>query len=393
MSRKNIFLYAALTTGIAISAVTAFNHSAIIGINTAQASDEKLNHSFTEVDVAQPMLSKITEYQKFSGKMEAVDSVEIRPQVAGAITAVHFKDGASVKKGDALFTIDPRLYQAAVDMAEGDLASARARASYAQTDAARAARLLPQKAISQRDHDAAIQLARTANAQLKSAEAQVQTARVNLGYCHIAAPVSGRVSRAELTLGNVVSSGAAAPVLTKIVSISPIYASFEVDEQSYLRYLAPSQSQSATVDLGLSNESGFPRHGRIDSVDNQLDGKSGTIRVRARFENPEGSLVPGMYASLKVSGGEARNVLLINDAAVGTDQSRKFVMTVDEKQITHYREVELGRLYHGMRIVEKGLLPTDQVIVSGGQRVRSEEQVQITIVPMEQKAVALSSRS
>ncbi|RIZ40601.1 efflux RND transporter periplasmic adaptor subunit [Pseudomonas putida] len=358
----------------------------------AQASEQAPDAVHAEVDIATPIAEQLNEYQTYSGKLEAVETVDVRPLVPGAITAVHFKDGAQVNRGDLLFTIDTRLYQAAVDQALAEVAGASARYAYAHADAERAKRLLGQNAIAQRDADAALRLQQTSAAEVEAAKARLQTARVNLDYCSVKAPVSGKVSRAELTVGNVVANGASAPVLTRIVSISPIYASFEVDEQTYLRFLAQPHDQAIKVEMGLANEPGFSRRGVVDSVDNQLNSSSGTIRVRARFENPRSQLVPGMYAHVKVSAGQRRQALLINEDAVGTDQDRKFVMVVDQQDQVHYREVRLGGLYDGLRIVESGLSGQDHIIVNGLQRVQADDTVKPHQVAMSSTAKAVSAQ-
>ena len=358
----------------------------------AQASEQAPDAMRIEVDIATPIAEQLNEYQTYSGKLEAVEAVDVRPLVPGAITAVHFKDGAQVNRGDLLFTIDTRLYQAAVDQALAEVAGASARYAYAHADAERAKRLLGQNAIAQRDSDAALRLQQTTAADLEAAKARLQTARVNLDYCSVRAPVSGKVSRAELTVGNVVATGAAAPLLTRIVSISPIYASFEVDEQTYLRFLAQPHDQAIKVEMGLANEPGFSRRGVVDSVDNQLNSSSGTIRVRARFDNPRSQLVPGMYAHVKVSAGQRRQALLINEDAVGTDQDRKFVMVVDQQDQVHYREVRLGGFYEGLRIVESGISAQDQIIVNGLQRVQADDTVTPHQVAMSSTAKAVSAQ-
>lgn len=378
-----IALTASIATGYYVSGTNAQNQAQAAKIIAATAAPE--------VDIATPVSAQINEYQTYSGKLEAIDTVDVRPLVPGTITAVHFKDGALVKRGDPLFTIDTRLYQAAVDQAQADVAGASARIRYAHTDAARAQRLLAQNAIAQRDLDSALQLELTASADLKSAQARLQTARVSLDYCHVIAPVSGKVSRAELTVGNVVASGANAPMLTRIVSISPIYAAFEVDEQTYVRFLGQPHEQPIKVALGLANESAFGRQGVVDSIDNQLNGNSGTIRVRARVDNPQGLLLPGMYAQVKVSAGQQRQALLINDAAVGTDQDRKYVMVVDAQGRVQHREITLGDLYNGLRIVNSGLGPEDRIIVSGMQRVHVDDAVSPRMVAMDTQPGALSA--
>src|SRR3984957_8974445 len=338
--------------------------------------------SAAEVDVATVVSKTITDYQSYSGRLEAIDKVEIRPLVPGTIVAVHFKDGALVRKGDPLFTIDPRPYVAEVDRASAQLAAARARNGYTATDAARADRLLVDNAIAKRDYDQAQNAAREAQANLKAAQAALETAKINLTYTQIVAPVSGRVSRAEMTVGNIVSTGSSAPLLTTLVSVSPIYASFDVDEQTYLRYLSRDSRASVPVSLGLANEDGFSREGKGASVDNQLDAGSATIRVRARFDNADGSLVPGLYARIKVGGGTPHPAVLIDDAAIGTDQDKKYVMVVDKDNRAQYREVTLGTQSDGMRVIVKGLEPNERIVVNGLQRVRPNDVIKPNAVAM-----------
>lgn len=217
---------------------------------------------------------------------------------------------------------------------------------------------------------------------MRAAKAAADTARINLSYTQVTAPVAGRVSRAELTVGNIVQAGANAPLLTTVVSLSPIYASFDVDEQTYLRYLRLGGSSKTPVSLGLADEDGYSRQGRIDSVDNQLNTQSGTIRVRARFDNDDNVLLPGLYARIKVGAGTPRQAVLINEAAIGTDQAKRFVLVVNKDNHVQYREVELGNQHDGMRIVTAGLQPGERVIVNGMQRVRPSETVQPRLVGM-----------
>ncbi len=336
-----------------------------------------------EVDVATVIEKTITDWQTYSGRLEAVEKVEIRPQVSGTIVSVKFKDGALVKKGDTLFVIDPRPYAAEVDRAEAQLAAAQARTGYTQSDWERAQRLLADNAIARRDYDEKQNAAREASANLKAAAAALETAKINLGYTNIVAPVSGRVSRAEITVGNVVSAGAGAAPLTTLVSVSPIYASFDADEQTYLKYISHvKDGRKVPVDLGLADESGYSRSGSIDSVDNRLDTSSGTIRVRARFDNSDGTLVPGLYARIKVGGSAPHPALLIDDAAVGTDQDKQFVFVVDKDNHVVYREVQLGGQQGNLRVVTSGLKSGDRIVVNGTQRVRPGAEVRAHMVPM-----------
>ncbi|CAN7689635.1 efflux RND transporter periplasmic adaptor subunit [Paraburkholderia sp. SIMBA_054] len=335
-----------------------------------------------DVDVAPVVSQTITDYQAYSGRIEAINNVEIRPLVSGTIVAVHFHDGATVRKGDLLVTIDPRPYQAEVDRAAAQLASAESRNGYATSDWARAQRLLTDNAIAKRDYDQAQNANREAVAAVKAAKAALEAAQINLGYTAITAPVSGRVSRAELTVGNIVSPGATAPVLTTLVSTSPIYASFDVDEQTYLRFLSRDSKVTVPVSVGLANETGYSRQGVIDSVDNRLDTSSGTIRVRARFDNEDGVLVPGLYVRARVGGGVPHQAVLVSDAAIQTDQDKKFVLLVDTENRVRYREVKLGDQHQGLRVITGGLQPGDRVVVNGIQRVRPGDPVKPNPVQM-----------
>lgn len=369
-------LLVAGTAGIVVKQGDRFE-----SLSSAQAA-EVSQVPKAEVDVATIVFKSISEWQSYSGRLEAVDKVDIRPLVPGTIVAVHFKDGALVKKGDLLFTLDQRPYLAEVDRAAGQLAAAESRAGYTATDAGRAARLVVENAIAKRDYDEKQNAAREALARVKVAKAALDAARVNLSYTEIKAPVAGRVSRAELTVGNVVSTGATAPLLTRLVSVSPIYASFDVDEQTYLRYLNQASGGTAPVSLGLADEEGYSRQGAVDSIDNQLDTQSGTIRVRARFDNANGALLPGLYARIKVGGGKPFETVLVDDSAIGTDQARKFVLVVGAEDRVEYREVTLGNLHEGLRIVTSGLKAGDRVIVNGVQRVRPNDTVHANSVDM-----------
>lgn len=350
-------------------------------VSAAQAAETAVP-TVIEVDVATVLSQTITDWQSYCGRLEAVDHVDVRPLVPGTIVAVHFKDGALVKKGDPLFTIDPRPYVAEVDRAAAQLSAAQARATYTSTDAARADRLLADNAIAKRDYDEKQNATREAAAGVKAAQAALEAAQVNLSYTTVTAPVSGRVSRAELTVGNVVSTGPNAPLLTTLVSVSPIYASFDVDEQTYLQYLGRDRNATVPVSLGLANEDGYSRKGTITSVDNRLDTSSGTIRVRASIDNTDGALVPGLYARVKVGGGEAHPAILISDAAVGTDQAKKYVLVVDAAGKAQYREVQLGSLHDNLRVVTSGLKAGERIVVSGTQRTRPNDTVRANMVKM-----------
>jgi multidrug efflux system membrane fusion protein len=384
------YLVCAAIVALAVAGLGVFITSrshAVIAVTGAD-SDQAI-----EVDVAQVTSRIITDYQSYFGRTEAINRVEIRPLVPGTIVGVHFSDGALVKTGDLLFTIDQRPYKAAVDRASGELAAERARNGYASTDASRAERLLADNAIARREYDQAQNAAREALANVLSAQAVLEAAKVNLSYTRIIAPVAGRASRAEWTLGNVVSTGASAPVLTTVVSISPIYASFDVDEQTYLRYLSGDSRVEVPVFLGLANESDYSREGKVSSIDNQLDTGSGTIRVRALFENRDGSLVPGLYARIKVGGGAPHAAVLVISAAIGTDQDKNYVMVMDSDHRVRYREVALGAERDGMTVISAGLKPGETIVVNGLQRVRSNDIVRPHAVEMMAALNALKSES
>lgn len=377
LARKPVLIAAAAT-----AALLAIGTLTVVRVDASTPAAQVM--PTVEVDVANVLSRTVTDWQSYSGRLDAVDHVDIKPLVSGTITAVHFKDGQLVKKGDALFTIDQRPYAAEVDRAAAQLASAQARDVFTTTDLARAQRLIADNAIAKKDFDQKENDARGAAANVKAAKAALETARINLGYTQIVAPVAGRVSRAEITVGNTVSAGAQSPALTTVVSVSPVYAAFDVDEQTYLRYLAHDAAKpgAVPVDLGLANESGYSRKGSVYSVDNRFDTTSGTIRVRARFDNADGSLVPGLYARIRVGGGEPHPALLVDEAAVGTDQSKKYVMVVDQANKAQYREVQLGERHGGLVEIAGGLKDGERIIVNGLQRVRPGDAVTPKTVKM-----------
>jgi multidrug efflux system membrane fusion protein len=337
------------------------------------------------VSVAAVLEQPVTEWDDFSGRIEAIERVEIRPRVAGTIDAVHFQEGQIVKQGDLLFTIDPRPYQAELARAEAAQAGAVARLALAKTELDRTRRLIDEHAVAQRELDQRENALREADASLKAAEAAVQSARLNLQYTAIAAPISGRASRAEITVGNLVGAGAATPPLTTLVSVSPVFVSFEIDERTFIRYAAKGAAGNSGVEripvsLGLASEEGYPHRGRLKAFDNRLDTTSGTIRVRAVFDNPNGVLTPGMYARVRTGGSTESAAILIEDKAVGTDQDKKFVMVVDAENKVRYRSVTLGPVINGLRVVRSGLAKDERIVVNGLQRVRPNDAV--TPVPV-----------
>ncbi|WP_374618595.1 efflux RND transporter periplasmic adaptor subunit [Pandoraea sp.] len=378
LARKPLLIGAAVTV-----ALVALGTLTVVRVDASTPPAAQVMPT-VEVDVANVISRTVTDWQSYSGRLDAVDRVDIKPLVSGTITAVHFRDGQLVKKGDALFTIDPRPYAAEVDRAAAQLASAQARDVFTSTDLARAQRLIADNAIAKKDFDQKENAAREAAANVKAARAALETARINLGYTQIVSPIAGRVSRAEITVGNTVSAGAQSPALTTVVSVSPIYAAFDVDEQTYLRYLSrdTGNPSGVPVDLGLANESGYSRKGTVYSVDNRFDTTSGTIRVRARFDNADGALVPGLYARIRVGGGEPHPALLVDEAAIGTDQSKKFVLVVDAQNKVQYREVQLGERHGGLVEIAGGLKDGERIVVNGLQRVRPGDPVTPKAVKM-----------
>jgi len=322
----------------------------------------------------------IADTQEFSGRLEAVEHVEIRPRVTGFITAVNFKPGATVRKGEVLFVIDPRPFQAEADRAEAAARSARAKAELARVELARAERLLADKAIAQREYDASASSQKELEANARAAQAQSEAAKLNVAYTRVVSPIDGRVSKAEITLGNLVD---ASSVLTSVVSVERIYASFDGDEDTYLRVRSQAHAgQPVTVRVGLANEEGFPHEGTLEFVDNQLDTRAGSVRMRATFANKDDVMAPGLFARVQIGGGDAKPALLISDRAVGTDQSHKFVFVVDKDGKAEYREVKLGPVVEGLRVVKAGLKPGEKIVVNGLQRVRPGSPITAATVPM-----------
>ena len=335
--------------------------------------------SIPEIEAMVVKAQPVADQRAFSGRIEAVEQVEVRPLVSGTIVAVHFRDGDLVRKGQPLFTIDPRPFQAALDRAEGDLKSAEAATTFARADFERGKQLMGNSVISQREYDKRQQDIRDMDAKLIVAQAAVAAAKLDVEHATIRAPIDGRVSRAEITLGNIVSAGANTPALTRIVSVSPVYAAFDADEQSYLAFIGRARDTDIglPVELGLAGDRGFSRTGRIASVDNRLDIASGTIRVRALFDNPDGALIPGLYARVRVSGKDAKPTLLVDPRAVNIDQDKKFVFVVGSDNRVAYREVRLGDEREGLRLVLSGLTAGERIVVAGTQAVKPGDQVKV----------------
>lgn len=320
---------------------------------------------------------EVRAWSEFSGRLHAVDQVALRPEVGGRVTAVKFEDGQNVKAGDVLFIIDPRPYEAAVAKAEANLASARNNAHFAKLEWDRAAGLKDSEAIAQRVYDERANAGRVADAAVQAAEAVLKQAQLDLEHAYVRAPIGGRASRAEITLGNLVQAGPGAPLLTTIVANQSIYADFEVDEQTYLQSIrqsagAPDQARTIPVQISVQDDKGHAYQGHIDSFDNHLDTTTGTIRARARFDNADGALVPGMFVSVRLANAQPGKELLIPNKALGFDQSKKFVYVVGDDNRVAYREVELGKQIDARRVALKGVQAGERIIVDGLQHVRPE---------------------
>lgn len=321
------------------------------------------------VSAAPAVARDVTLYEEFSGRIEAVESVELRSRVAGTLQTVHFRDGQELKRGAPMFTIDPRPFEAERSRADAQLVAARNAAALADTELVRTRKLIEQKAVSQQEADQAETAARNAQSAVKAAEAALAAARLNVEYTQIRAPIAGRASRANVTAGNLVGVGE--PVLTTLVAQDKVHAWFDVSEQAWLRVRGQLEGQGAAkVEMALADERGFPHAGRVDFIDNRLNPATGAIRVRALFDNAERRFVPGLYARLRLAGGSARQAVLTPDRAIGTDQTKRYVFVIGPDKTAQFREVQLGALVGGMRIVSGGLKAGELVVVNGLQRVR-----------------------
>jgi membrane fusion protein, multidrug efflux system len=328
-----------------------------------------------DVNVAQVVQKKVQLWDEFSGRIEAVDTVELRPRVSGYLSAVHFREGSEVRRGQRLFSIDDREFRAALDSAKANLARAQSRVALARTEQARSQRLIAAQAISQGELEQRRGELQQAQADVSAMQAAVAQAELNLSFTTVTAPISGRVGAAMVKQGNLVSPGTS--LLATLVSMDPIYVTFEGDEQVYLKYQGMAQNgqrQSSRdarnpVQVGLANETGFPHKGEMVFVDNQLNSSTGTIRAKAELQNTDGVFTPGLYARVRLLGSGEQNVMLIHEMAVSTDQDRKFVYVIGDKNAAVRKDIELGESVDGLRVVKKGLTVNDVVVVNGVRKI------------------------
>ena len=382
--------FSALIVPVVVAAVLTAAGCARNEAAPAAAAAQQAPH----VTVAQVVKRPVTDFDEFTGKFVAVERVELRPRVSGYISSVSFEAGREVKKGDVLFTIDQRPYQAEFKRAEAELARARTQLALSKSERERAVKLLDQHAISREEFDSRVSGNEAAEANVQAASAALDTAALNLSFTKVESPISGIVSREEVTTGNLVTAGQT--LLTRVVSVDKIYVEFEGDEQVYLKYAALARkgevtnSRDATtpVWVGLADESGTPHEGKMVFLDNALDPQTGTIRARALLDNHERRFTPGLFARVKLIGSAKYDAILVNDSAVGTDQNVRYVFALDKDNKVQYRPVKLGPLADGLRVVREGLQPGELVVVNGLQRVRPGVQVAPERVAMgEKKAV------
>ncbi|HEX4506253.1 MAG TPA: efflux RND transporter periplasmic adaptor subunit [Alphaproteobacteria bacterium] len=380
------FLGSALALGIgaAIAAPFALSSQNAHGSGPAPAAQA------VPVSVATVKSQDAIAWNEFSGRLEAVERVELRSRVAGAVQEIHFREGALVRQGDLLVVIDPAPYQAAVDAAAARVASAQSQLAWARKEEARGHELIGMSAgaISQSSVDQRVNAAREADASLRAAQADLQAAELNLGYTQIRAPVSGRVGKIEITVGNLIAAGPASPVLTSLMSVDPIYGSFDADEQTVTQALkalgaADVAKQVGQIPVDMMTADGTPIQGHLQLIDNRVDAQSGTVRLRAQFDNPNGTLIPGQFARLRMGSAKSRPVVAVDERALGTDQDKRFVIVIGADNKAVYREVALGGMNGNLRVISGGLNPGERVVVEGLQRVRPGAEVSPTEVPMD----------
>lgn len=337
-----------------------------------------------KVTVSQPMNREVVEWEEYTGRLEAMESVEVRARVNGYLQSIHFKNGTTVKQGDLLFVIDPRPYQAELERAKAEVALANVRLERTGKDLARAQMLVRSRAVSEEEVDTRVSDQRQAQETVQAARATVNAAQLNVEFTQVRAPLSGRISRNLVSVGNLINGGTTqSTLLTTIVSLDPIYCYFEADERSYLRGIRQlrngdrtnSRASKQPVYVALADEENFPHQGSIDFLDNRLDQNTGTITARAVLPNPDLLLVPGLFARVRIPAGDKYKALMLPPEAVGSDLSQQFVFVVDAQNLVQYRKVTPGPIIDGWRVIRDGIQPDDWVIVKGVQRAKTGAKV------------------
>jgi multidrug efflux system membrane fusion protein len=319
------------------------------------------------VGIARAELRDVRPWNELSGKLEAVHRVDVRPRVSGPITAVRYREGSEVAAGAVLFTIDARPYLASLARAQAELARARARAALAHLEATRAESLVDHGAIPRAERDALVSTAAQVDAEVAGAQAAVALARLDVEFTQVVAPLAGRTGRALVSVGDTVAAGPSSTPLTTLVSVDPVYVYFTCDEQTYLRFAA--RAEHSPIAIGLADETGFPHAGTVDFVDSRVDAATGTVVVRAVVANPDKRLTPGLFARVRLPEGQTVQAIAIDDKAILTDQDRRFVYVLGAGDTVERKDVKLGRMIDGQRLVSDGLRPGDRVIVNGIQKV------------------------
>ena len=382
LTKVGIVKSAAVLASLALVAAIALSGCSHTQANAAPAAAPP-----PTVSVAAVVSRPLRDFEEFTGRLEPVTSVSIQPRVAGFIDSAQFAEGAHVTKGQLLFRIDPRPFQAEVNRLAAQLQRARNQSQLASINHERGKQLIAKHVIAQQDFDQLETTATSSRDDIGAAQAALDAARLNLEVTEVRSPIEGRVSRMLITPGNLVNLSS---VLTTVVSDNPVYAYFDADEQTYLHFARNANGGPSPVFMGLADEQGYPHEGHLDFLDNQVDPKSGTIRARAVFDNKDGHYTPGLFARIKLVGGAARDTILIDERAVGTDLGKKFVLVLKQDNTVAYRPISLGANIEGLRVVNDGLAAGDVIVVNGLQHVRPGATVTPAHVEMDAERVGVT---